>query len=74
MSLVQAQNETPPQPQAPQPSQGNQTSNNSSYQIPPGALIYPPPYKPCKDNPGVLCSVYPKLQPIPPNKTILPSS
>jgi hypothetical protein len=51
---------------------GNQTSNNSSIQTP-GALIYPS-YKPCKDNPGVLCSVPPKPpKPTPPNMTILPS-
>ncbi|MGN6633037.1 MAG: hypothetical protein ACTHKP_12505 [Nitrososphaeraceae archaeon] len=68
MSLVQAQaglnqNQT----------QGNRTSNNnSSIPIAPGALIYPS-YKPCKDNPGVLCSVPPKPpKPIPPNMTILP--
>ncbi len=55
--------------------QGNQTgNNNSSIQIGPRALIYPS-YKPCKDNPGVLCSIPPKPpKPIPPNKTILPPS
>ena len=70
MSLVQAQ---------PQASRVNQTGNNSSsYQIGPGALISPS-FKPCKDNPGVLCSFYqkppippPAPPPTPPNITMLP--
>ncbi|NAL78274.1 hypothetical protein [Nitrososphaera sp. AFS] len=60
VGLNQSQNQT----------QGNHTGkNNSSIPIAPGALIYPS-YKPCKDNPGVLCSIPPKPpKPIPPNNT-----